>query len=232
MLSWLCSLWGSSQIDLLRMILMCLDSWDVHHWDTAFFEKLPDLQQSLDVPNTPETLRQVAASDMSFKPNIASTCLIDINEWLLSNDHLELLACRSHMLTPRLRKTAKTLKVMLFRLKSLQDQWWWSHSSANPTIKLQVVGSQPQNVNIIDSKASATELFGVLQQQLFLGRFPVHGSCQQRLWRSPCRAVVWCLNPHAVRDTSIYIYVCVYMTYEYMNNQQITKETNIYIYTI
>ena len=135
----------------------------------------------------------------------------------------------SHMLTPRLRKTAKTLKVMLFRLKSLQDQWWWSHSSANPTIKLQVVGSQPQNVNIIDSKASATELFGVLQQQLFLGRFPVHGSCQQRLWRSPCRAVVWCLNPHAVRDTSIYIYVCVYMTYEYMNNQQITKETNIYI---
>ena len=74
------------------MILMCLDSWDVHHWDTAFFEKLPDLQQSLDVPNTPETLRQVAASDMSFKPNIASKCLIDINEWLLSNDHLELLA--------------------------------------------------------------------------------------------------------------------------------------------
>ena len=95
---------------------------------TGCLKPFPDLQQSLDAPSTlstPETLCQVAASDMSFKPNIASTCLMDINESLLPNDHLELLACRSHMLTPRLRKlTGKTLKVMLFHLKSLQDQWW------------------------------------------------------------------------------------------------------------
>ena len=82
---------------------------------------------------------------------------------LLSDDHLELLTCPSHMLTFRLRSTKQKLKVMWCRVKSLQDQWW--------SCQAQI---QRSNSN---SLVSATQLFGVFQQQLFLGRFPGSNDC-------------------------------------------------------